>query len=324
MKILITGAGGFIGSHLAELCHQEGLQVRAFCRYNSRNDWGMLQDLPPAKLRDMEVVSGDLRDIEGVRRAVRGCDVVCHLGALIGIPYSYQNPIDVVHTNVLGSLHVLQASLESNSSKVILTSTSEVYGSAQRVPMEEDHPLYPQSPYAASKVASDMLGLSFFRSYGLAVTLLRPFNTYGPRQSPRAVIPTIVTQALSCSSIRLGRVDPRRDWTYVEDTARGFLAAARVETDACVPIHIGTGREASVAEVVQIVGTIVGKQLSVQEEERRERPPASEVDRLLASNQRAKEILSWEPRVSLETGLERTVEWFRRRADLYKHSHYYV
>src|SRR5512136_230431 len=210
-RVLITGAGGFIGSHLCELCLAEGAEVRAFVHYNSRSDWGMLEDLDRKMLRRIEIVAGDLRDAEAVRRVVKGCHRVYHLGALIGIPYSYLNPADVVQTNVMGTLHVLQASLESGVERLIQTSTSEVYGTAQYVPMDENHPIKPQSPYAASKVAGDKLAESFHRTYDLPVVVLRPFNTYGPRQSPRAVIPTIITQALGSTTVRLGALEPRRD-----------------------------------------------------------------------------------------------------------------
>jgi nucleoside-diphosphate-sugar epimerase len=220
-RVLVTGAGGFIGSHLCELCLADGAEVRAFVHYNSRNDWGLLEDLDARKLRAIEVVAGDLRDPEAVRRAVRGCDFIFHLGALIGIPYSYVNPNDVVATNVCGTLHVLQACLQNGVQRLVQTSTSEVYGTAQYVPMDESHPLHPQSPYAASKVGSDMLAQSYYHSYGLPVVVLRPFNTYGPRQSPRAVIPTIIQQALKSHTVRLGSLEPRRDLTFVQDTARG-------------------------------------------------------------------------------------------------------
>lgn len=323
-RVLVTGAGGFIGSHLCELCLAEGASVRAFVHYNSRNDWGMLEDLGPKKLRDIEVVTGDLRDAEAVRKAVKGCKCVFHLGALIGIPYSYVNPADVVSTNVVGSLHVLQASLESGVDRLVQTSTSEVYGTAQYVPMDECHPLNPQSPYAASKVGGDKLAESFYRAYGLPVTILRPFNTYGPRQSPRAVIPTIVIQALRSSTVHLGSLEPRRDLTFVTDTARGFIAAAAVPGAEGQTIQLGCQKEASVADLVDLVGRIVGKNLKVVVETGRKRPGKSEVMRLCASTRRACEILRWRPKVSLAAGLEKTVNWFRDRAGLYKEGLYYI
>jgi len=267
--VLITGAGGFIGSHLCELCLRKTARVRAFVRYNSRNDWGMLEDLPIGQRREIEVVAGDLRDPEAIRRAVRGCSIVFHLGALVGIPYSYVNPVDVVNTNVLGTLHVLQACLEHEVDRLIHTSTSEVYGTAEAVPMDEKHPLKPQSPYAASKVGADKLADSFYRSYGLPLLTLRPFNAYGPRQSPRAVIPTIITQALASGTVRLGSLEPRRDLTFVKDLARGFLAAAR-SAKKCEgeTVHLGTERETSVAELVHLVGNRMGITAVPAQEER--------------------------------------------------------
>jgi NAD dependent epimerase/dehydratase len=323
-KVLVTGAGGFIGSHLCELCLAEGAEVRAFVHYNSRSDWGMLEDLEKKSLQHIEVVTGDLTDCEMVRKAVRGCDRVFHLGALIGIPYSYLNPGDVIRTNVLGSLHVLQASLESGVERLVQTSTSEVYGTAKYVPMDEKHPLNPQSPYAASKVGSDKLAESFYRTYGLPVVIIRPFNTYGPRQSPRAVIPTIIIQALQSLPVRLGNLKSRRDLTFVTDTARGFIAAStapKVEGDT---IQLGSQQESSIADLVEMVGTILGRKLKVISEAGRRRPKASEVERLFASNQYAKEHLRWQPEVSLMDGLEKTVRWFRGRTDIYKKDFYHV
>jgi len=322
--VLVTGAGGFIGSHLCELCQAEGAHVRAFVHYNSRNDWGMLEDLDSRKLREIEIQTGDLRDPEAVRRAVRGCNYVFHLGALIGIPYSYVNPADVVSTNVLGTLHVLQACLDAGVERIVQTSTSEVYGTAQYVPMDEAHPLRPQSPYAATKVGGDKLAESFFRTYGLPVTILRPFNTYGPRQSPRAVIPTIITQALHSRNIRLGSLEPRRDLTFVTDTARGFAAAAVSAGARGATVQLGSNSEVSVRELVEAIGKIMGKKLRPVVEEGRRRPKASEVERLYASNVRAKELLGWQPRVSITRGLEKTIAWFGGRADRYKLDLYHI
>ncbi len=323
-RVLVTGAGGFIGSHVCELCLEEGAAVRAFVHYNSRNDWGMLEDLTARSLKEIDVVTGDLRDSETVRRAVKGCGYVLHLGALIGIPYSYVSPADVVATNVLGSLNVLQASLEFGVQRMVQTSTSEVYGTARYVPMDESHPISPQSPYAASKVGSDKLAESFHLAYGLPVTILRPFNTYGPRQSPRAVIPTIVTQALRSSTVRLGSLEPRRDLTYVRDTARGFIAAATAPGAEGATVQLGSNQETAVADLVRIAGEILGKKLRVVEEARRKRPAASEVMRLFASNQRALQILGWKPKVPLALGMEKTIDWFRDRAALYKRDLYHV
>lgn len=323
-KVLVTGAGGFIGSHVCELCARSGAAVRAFVHYNSRSDWGMLELLDRRILKGIEVQSGDLRDAEAVRRAVRGCNYVLHLGALIGIPYSYTNPLDVVATNVLGSAHVLQAGREFSVDRIVQTSTSEVYGTAQYVPMDEAHPLAPQSPYAASKVAADKLAESYHRSYGLPVTILRPFNTYGPRQSPRAVIPTIVLQALRGNRIRLGNTGPSRDLTFVTDTARGFIDAAVSPQAAGQTVQLGSGTETSVENLVAAIGVILGRRLAVVHERRRERPEGSEVERLYASNRRAAELIGWRPKVPLAQGLEKTIHWFRSRTSLYKTDLYHV
>jgi dTDP-glucose 4,6-dehydratase len=323
-KVLVTGAGGFIGSHLCELCLKEGAEVRAFVHYNSRSDWGMLEDLGKRDLENIEVIMGDLRDPERVRKAVRGCHRVFHLGALIGIPYSYLNPADVIQTNIMGSLHVLQAGLEYGVERLIQTSTSEVYGTAKYVPMDEKHPLNPQSPYAASKVGSDKLAESFYRTYGLPVVILRPFNTYGPRQSPRAVIPTIIVQALQSLPVYLGNLKSKRDLTFVKDTARGFIAASTAAKIEGETIQLGSQREYSISELVGMVGAILGKRLKVVSDDVRRRPKKSEVERLFASNQCAGESLHWKPEVSLMDGLEKTVRWFRRRTDLYKKGFYHV
>jgi NAD dependent epimerase/dehydratase len=322
--VLVTGAGGFIGSHLCELCLAEGANVRAFVHYNSRSDWGMLEDLDKRNLKNIQIIAGDLRDPDAVRRAAHGCHRVYHLGALIGIPYSYVNPADVVQTNVAGTLNVLQACLDSGVERLVQTSTSEVYGSAQYVPMDEKHPLNPQSPYAASKVGSDKLAESFYRTYGLPVVVVRPFNTYGPRQSPRAVIPTILIQALRSRSVHLGSVDTKRDLTFVKDTARGFIAASAAPKVEGETIQLGSQREYAISELVDIIGSILGKQLKVVTDSSRIRPSASEVGRLFASNQKANEKLRWQPEVSLYKGLEKTVDWFRRRIDQYKADLYHI
>jgi NAD dependent epimerase/dehydratase len=323
-RVLITGAGGFIGSHLCEECLAEGAQVKAFVHYNSRGDWGMLEDLRPRDLGKIEVIAGDLRDGEAVRRAVKGSNVVFHLGALIGIPYSYVNPADVVSTNIVGTLHVLQAGLECRVERHIQTSTSEVYGSARYVPMDENHPLNPQSPYAASKIGADKLAESFFKTYDLPVTIVRPFNTYGPRQSPRAVIPTIIGQALDSSRVRLGSLEPRRDLTFVADTVRGFVAAAVSTKSVGQTIQLGSQQETSVAELVNLIGTLLNKKLKVLSDARRRRPPASEVERLLADNGRAAELLNWRPQMSLVEGLRATVDWYQVRGGRHKRNLYHI
>src|SRR5215207_11609316 len=281
-RVLVTGAGGFIGSHLVELLLHQGASVRALCRYNSRNERGALDWIDQAVLRDVDVVLGDLRDLESVDRATAGVEIVLHLGAQIAIPYSYVNARDFFETNVLGSLNVAQAALRHGVRRVVHTSTSEVYGSAQTVPMTEDHPLESQSPYSASKIGADKLMDSFHRSHDLPVTVLRPFNTYGPRQSARAVIPTIVTQALAGDVLRLGALDPRRDLTYVEDTVAGFVAAARSDAAVGRTLQLGTGVSVSIGEIVERVGALLGRELTVETDPARVRPRLSEVQLLLS------------------------------------------
>jgi NAD dependent epimerase/dehydratase len=325
VKVLVTGAGGFIGSHLCEQCLAEGAEVKAFVHYNSRNDWGMLEELDRKKRENIEVITGDLRDPDAVRRAVRGISRVFHLGALVGIPYSYLNPADVIQTNVMGTLHVLQACMEANVDRLVQTSTSEVYGTAQYVPMDEAHPLNPQSPYAASKVGSDKLAESFYRSYGLPVVIVRPFNTYGPRQSPRAVIPTIITQALRSETVCLGHLGTTRDFTYVRDTVRGFTAASIATGVEGVTVQLGSQCEQTVADLVSQVGSILNKKLKVVSDAKRRRPETSEVERLYARNDTARNLLQWRPLTGMTSGLEETVRWFRDRSDIFdKGAVYYV
>ena len=270
--VLVTGAGGFIGSHLVERFVREGARVRALIRYNSRSDWGALAWVPTEVLDEVDVVLGDIRDIESVAHATRGAHFVCHLAAQIAIPYSYVNPRDFIATNVEGSLNVAQAALDAGVRHLVHTSTSEVYGSAQFVPITEDHPLHPQSPYAASKVGADVVMESYHRSYDLPVTVLRPFNTFGPRQSARAVIPTIISQALADGPVRLGSLSPRRDLTYVEDTVEGYIAALSSPGTIGRTVQLGTGFDVSVGEIVDLVGELIGRQLDVEQDANRVRP----------------------------------------------------
>jgi NAD dependent epimerase/dehydratase len=324
-SVLVTGAGGFIGGHLVARLVADGARVRAFVHYNSRGDRGTLDWFDPAVVADVEVVAGELRDIESVTRAVSGAEVVFHLAAQIAIPYSYVNPRDFFEVNALGSLNVAQAALGAGVARVIHTSTSEVYGSPRSVPITEDHPLEPQSPYAASKVAADKLMDSFQRSFELPVAIVRPFNTYGPHQSARAILPTIVTQALAGSTLRLGSLHPRRDLTFVAVTAAGLIAAA--EADERVvgrTVGLGTGVDVSVGELVELVGELLGKELVVETDPARVRPANSEVDRLIADPGLAGELTGWRPRVELRDGVGRTIEWIERHAARFRVGEYAI
>ncbi|HEX2978988.1 MAG TPA: GDP-mannose 4,6-dehydratase [Anaerolineaceae bacterium] len=317
-KVLVTGAGGFIGSHLTEKLVHEGARVRAFVRYNSRGDLGLLSELPPPMLDAVEIIAGDLRDPQAIRDAVDGMEVVFHLGALISIPYSYRHPYEVAETNIMGTLNVLIAARDLGIERLVHTSTSEVYGTALRVPIEEDHPLQAQSPYSASKIGADKLAESFNCTYDLPVVTLRPFNTYGPRQSARAVIPTIITQALTQDSIHLGALDTIRDFTYVSDTVNGFLLAASAPDIEGETIHLGTGREVTIGDLCNTIVKIVQRPVVVEVDPDRIRPGKSEVKRLLSDNTYAREMLGWEPDVSLEEGLQRTVEWIHENLQRYR------
>jgi dTDP-glucose 4,6-dehydratase len=319
--VLVTGAGGFIGAHLTARLAREGARVRALARYNSRNDRGTLDWLDAEELAGVEVVLGDLRDPESVGSAVAGTDVVFHLGAQIAIPYSYVNARDFLETNALGSLNVAQAALAAGVERVVHTSTSEVYGTPRSVPIDEGHPLEAQSPYSASKIAADKVMDAFHRSHDLPVTTLRPFNTYGPFQSARAIVPTIVTQALAEETVRLGSLEPRRDLTYVSDTVAGFVAAAGADAVGRT-VQLGTGHDVSVGELVELVGEVLGRELRVEQDPERVRPPASEVERLQSDPALAHELLGWRAEVELRDGLRRTIDWIavnaaRFRADQY-------
>lgn len=309
MRALVTGAGGFIGSHLTQALVADGWEVRALVRYSSHDQLGALAHLSPEELRAVDVVLGDLRDDGAVRAAMQGCDVVLHLGAIISIPYSYRSPKEVVETNVVGTLNVLTAARDLGVRRVVHTSTSEVYGTAQTPRIDEAHVLQGQSPYSASKIGADKLAEAYFRSFGTPVVTLRPFNTYGPRQSPRAVIPTILMQALSGGPVKLGSLTPTRDFTFVTDTARAFLLAATARGVDGDTIHLGVGAEVSIGDVVRLAGEVLGRELQVVTEDERLRPAASEVTRLLSDPTRAHQLLGWTPQVSLPEGLRRTAAW---------------
>lgn len=320
-KILVTGADGFIGSHLCEALVRAGHDVRAFVLYNSFNSWGWL-DTSSAEVRDsLDVFAGDVRDPHGVRQAMRGCDVVMHLAALIAIPYSYHSPDTYVETNVKGTLNVLQAARELGVAKVVHTSTSEVYGTARFVPITEEHPLQGQSPYSATKIGADQLALSFFTSFETPVAVIRPFNTYGPRQSARAIIPTIITQlANGRRSIRLGATAPTRDFNYVDDTVRGFIAVAESPRSAGEVINVGSNFEISVGDTAGMIAEVMGKHVEIETDSARLRPERSEVERLWADNTKAARLLGWQPEYAgadgFRRGLTRTVEWFTRPENL--------
>ncbi len=323
-SVLVTGAGGFIGGHVVERLVRDGARVRALCRYNSRNERGTLDWLPAEVTADLDVVLGELRDVESVSDAVAGMDVVIHLGAQIAIPYSYVNPRDFVEVNVLGTLNVAEAARRHGVTRVVHTSTSEVYGSAQTVPMTEAHPLEPQSPYAASKLAADKLIDSYHRSFDLPACVVRPFNTYGPRQSARAIIPTIISQALAGSTVRLGSLTPRRDLTFVADTAAGFVAAATAEDAVGRTIQLGANHDVSVGDLVRLVGEVLGRELSVETDPRRVRPEASEVVRLISGPFLAEKVLGWRAEVPLSEGLAQTIAWMERNAERYRASDYVI
>jgi NAD dependent epimerase/dehydratase len=316
--VLVTGAGGFIGSHLVELLVRAGADVRAFIRYNSRNDFGQLERLPTEVLDAVDVYAGDLVNPEAVANAVDGRATVLHLGALIPIPYSYRHPREFVAANIEGTLNVLEAARRSSVERVVQVSTSEVYGTAQQVPISEGHRLHPQSPYAASKVASDQLALSFARSFGLDVVVARPFNTFGPRQSARAIIPTIVTQALAREQIELGATTPTRDFLFVEDTAAGLMRCAEADGVAGEVFNLGTGTEISIGDLATRILTLLDRQVQVVTAEERLRPEGSEVERLVADVTRARERLDWQPTVSLDEGLRRTVAWIEESLSSFK------
>ena len=320
--VLVTGAGGFIGSHVVEELARRGAKVRCFVRYNSRNDPGLLKMLPYEVRENLEIVSADLTSPEAVEQAVEGAEIVFHLGAIISIPYSYAHPREVLEANVQGTLNVLLAARDAGVGRVVHTSTSEVYGSAEYVPIDEKHPLCAQSPYSASKIAADKLAESFGRSYGLGVVTVRPFNTYGPRQSDRAVIPTIIAQALTGNEVYLGATHPRRDLTYVSDTVDGLIAAGYGEDLEGQTINLGSGQDISIGDLGYRIIDLVGRDVELVFDATRIRPQASEVQQLLADNSKATELLGWRPQVELDEGLQLTIDWISNRLSLYSPDDY--
>jgi dTDP-glucose 4,6-dehydratase len=322
--VLVTGAGGFIASHLVESLVTAGAQVRALVRYNSRGDPGLLRLIEPQIFKEVEVIPGELRDLPAVTAAMRGISLVYHLGALISIPYSYRHPADVVEINVLGTLNVLLAGLECDVARIVHTSSSEVYGTALHVPIDENHPLQGQSPYSASKIGADKLAESFNRSYGLPVVTLRPFNTYGPRQSGRAVIPTIITQVLTQDVLYLGNLDARRDLTYVADTVDGFLRVGEVDGVEGEVINLGVGNDVTISDLAAEIIGLIGRPVRIEVDAARMRPLKSEVMRLLSDNRLALERLGWQPQVSLREGLLRTIAWIEQNLSSYQPDIYQV
>ena len=317
-KTLVTGAGGFIGSHLTEALVRMGANVKGFVRYNSRSDLGLLERLPREIKQELEVFAGDLKDPEALRRPTKRSELVFHLGSLIAIPYSYINPMDFVQTNVVGTANLLNTCLGNNVEKIVHTSTSEVYGTAVYCPMDEKHPLQAQSPYSATKIAADKLTESYYRTFGLPAAIARPFNTYGPGQSARAIIPTIILQALDGDKVMLGSVHPTRDFTYVEDTVSGLIEVVKSPDSIGEVINIGCGREISIGELAQVILSIIGKKTEILKEDRRVRPEKSEVERLMCDNSKARKFLGWEPRISLKEGLRRTIDWFESHTGEYR------
>lgn len=323
-RVIVTGAGGFIGSHLSEALVRAGASVRAFVRYTSRGDHGWLEAADLELVSELEIFRGDLTNPEAVANAINDRDIILHLGALIPIPYSYAHPREFEAANVTGTLNVLEAARRAEVGRVVQTSSSEVYGTAMQIPIDEEHPLHPQSPYAATKVGADQLALSYQRSFGTPVVIVRPFNTFGPRQSARAVIPTIVTQALSREVVELGATETTRDFLYVADTVAGIMACGATQAIDGEVINLGTGVEVSIGEVVERVLRLLGSEVPVAVDEDRLRPPDSEVERLVADIAKAKALLGWAPEIDLDEGLRRTIEWLSDSLDGYKPTIYNV
>lgn len=318
--VLVTGADGFIGSHLVEALIAEGCNVRAFVYYNSFNSWGWLDSFSKETLAQIDVFAGDIRDPNGVRQAMKGIDVVFHLAALIAIPFSYHSPDSYVDTNIKGTLNILQAARDWGTERVLVTSTSEIYGTALYVPIDEKHPNQGQSPYSATKIGADRIAESFYRSFELPVTIVRPFNTYGPRQSARAVIPTIITQLLGgMTEIKLGSLHPTRDFNFVKDTVRGFVALAKCDASIGQEINIATQQEISIGQLAQEMIDQINPKATIITDDQRLRPENSEVERLLGSNEKIKSLTSWRPEYDLAKGIQETVEWFKQPNNLSKY-----
>jgi NAD dependent epimerase/dehydratase len=324
-KVLVTGAGGFIGSHLVESLLKKGASVRAFVKYNGRSDWGMLSDLPKESLKNIEVVVGNICDPYFARKAVRGCDFVFHLAALIGIPYSYVAPADYVATNIQGTLNVLEACRSEGATRVIHTSTSETYGTAQYVPIDEKHPMQGQSPYSASKIGADKMVESYYRSFELPAVIVRPFNTYGPRQSARAFIPTVIAQALTRGKIVMGSLDPVRDMTYVKDTAEGLIQVGLADKTIGEEVNLGTGEGKTIGTVVKTILKLIGKEnMTVEQDSARIRPAKSEVMKLISNNSKAEKLSGWRPVYNMEEGLAETIDWIKKHIEMYNPDTYAV
>ena len=317
-KVLVTGAGGFIGSHLIERLVDLGAEVKGFLRYNSRNDWGLLEILPRHMLDSLQIVSGDLKDYDAVLDAAKDVDVIFHLGSLISIPYSYNRPRDTIENNISSTLNVLTAARDLGVEKIVHTSSSEVYGTALYVPIDEKHPLQGQSPYSASKIGADKIAESFYCAFDLPVATIRPFNTYGPRQSTRAIIPTIITQAIQQETIKLGSLFPTRDYTYVKDTVNGFIKVAESDRSIGEVINIGSNFEVSMGDLAGKISSLLDKKIDIIQDSSRVRPQKSEVQRLWCDNAKARRLLNWGPQVSLDEGLQETIEWVRANKNLIK------
>lgn len=321
-RVLVTGAGGFIGSHLTELLVRKGFNLKAFVRYNSKNNWGWLEHSEVNN--DIEIISGDIRDYDSIFAAIKGVDTVFHLAALIGIPYSYVSPLAYIKTNVEGTYNVLQASKELSVDNVIVTSTSETYGTAKYVPIDENHPIVGQSPYSATKIAADQMALSYYRSFNLPVKIVRPFNTYGPRQSARAIIPTIISQLLNDIPLKLGNLHPTRDLTFVKDTSEGFWEIAKNDTLIGEIINIGMNEEISISDLAKKIASLLGKELLIEQDSQRARPEKSEVERLRCDNSKIITETSWKPKYTLNQGLKETIDWMKKHTDIFKTDVYNV